>query len=353
MKNKFLKFALGCAAASLFLTACGDESSGGLPVVPSSAADPTMSSAVPTNSSAVEPTSSATTPASQGTDPLESSSSVALPPESSETVTPPESSPAGTGYTPGTLEEEIAKDAPFVEASSANGTLIPVADMLASIQPTDRVIFVLRHARRGSGTGRDVKLHNTGVNQAQSLGAAIAAVNPIEPIFYAHSDFVRTQSTAENIFVGRGGDATQFTSTVVQKLAGGGYVKNDSLLALHAEEDFETNQLQTFASWMYKGLYTDAFNDLTETSVALLTQHILPAFPPEYRIGIMISHDMVVAPLTAYLTKLAVDFKAYESLKQWCGFVQGVAIVIAEDGSRTYYPVNGLYGDYAYLDGNS
>ena len=67
----------------------------------------------------------------------------------------------------------------------------------------------------------------------------------------------------------------------------------------------------------------------------------------------MISHDMVVAPLTAYCTKLAVDFKAYESLKQWCGFAQGLAIVIAADGSRTYYPVNGLYGEYAYLDGNS
>ena len=347
MKTSFLKTFLGAAVAStMFLAACGDDSSTGLPPTP---AQPTE---VSSSSDASVPPSSGVEPVSQAGDPLVSSSSVPeVVPESS--ADGGDVTPQGSGYTPGTLEEEIAKDAPFVEASSANGALIPVADMLASIQSTDRVIFVLRHARRGSGTGRDVKLHNTGVNQAQSLGAAIAAVNPTEPIFYAHSDFVRTQSTAENIFVGRGGDATQFTSTVVQKLAGGGYVKNDSLLALHAEQDFETNQLQTFASWMYKGLYTDAFNDLTETSVALLTQHILPAFPPEYRIGIMISHDMVVAPLTAYLTKLAVDFKAYESLKQWCGFVQGVAIVIAADGSRTYYPVNGLYGEYAYLDGNS
>ena len=95
----------------------------------------------------------------------------------------------------------------------------------------------------------------------------------------------------------------------------------------------------------------DTFNDLTETSVALLTQYILPAFPPEYRIGIMISHDMVVAPLTAYLTKQAVDFKAYEDLKKWLGYVQGVAIIIAADGSRRYIPVNGLYGQYADLDG--
>ena len=104
-------------------------------------------------------------------------------------------------------------------------------------------------------------------------------------------------------------------------------------------------------SWMYKGEYTDTINDLTETSVALLTQYILPAFPPEYRIGIMISHDMVVAPLTAYLTKQAVDFKAYEDLKKWLGYVQGVAIIIAADGSRRYIPVNGLYGQYADLDG--
>lgn len=353
MKKSFQKFIPGFAiAAAILFSACDSGNSNGLsPVGPESSADnQPLSSSVLTSSAAV-PASSDVAPVSQGTDPVVSSSSVALLPESSAAV--PESSVSGTGYQPGTLEEEIAKDAPFVEASAANAALIPVADLLASIKATDRVIFVLRHARRGSGTGRDVKLHNTGVNQAQSLGAAIAAVNATEPIFYAHSDFVRTQSTAENIYLGRGGDPALFTSTVVQKLAGGGYVKNDSLLALHAEQDFETNQLQTFASWMYKGLYTDAFNDLTETSVALLTQHILPAFPPEYRIGIMISHDMVVAPLTAYCTKLAVDFKAYESLKQWCGFVQGLAIVIAADGSRTYYPVNGLYGDYAYLDGNS
>ena len=350
MKKSFLKIALGCAAASLFLTACGDDGSAGLPVVPSSSDDAALSSAVPT-SSVTDPGSSATVPASQGTDPLASSSSVALPPESSAGVSPTESSVSGGGYVAGTLEEEIAKDAPFVEASAANGALVPVADLLATVQPDERVIFVLRHARRGSSTGKETPLHMTGVNQAQSLGAAIAAVNATDPIFYAHSDFVRTESTAKNIFAGRGGDTTQFVSTIVQKLAGGGYVKNDSLLDVHAAEDFETNQLKVFASWMYKGLYTDTFNDLTETSVALLTQHILPSFPPEYRIGIMISHDMVVAPLTAYCTKQAVDFKAYENLAQWCGYVQGLAIIIAADGSRKYFPVNGLYGQYAYVDG--
>ena len=346
MKKSFQKFILGFAiAAAILFSACDSGNSNGLsPVGPdSSAGNQTLSSSVPT--------SSAVAPESQGANPEVSSSSIAVTPESSTTV--PGSSASNEGYQAGTLEEEIAKDAAFVEASSANGTLIPVADLLASLQSTDRVIFVLRHARRGSGTGRETQLHMTGKDQAASLGAAIASVNMTDPIFYAHSDFVRTRQTALFIYAGRGGDTTQFVSTIVPKLAGGGYVKNDSLLALHAEEDFATNQLQTFASWMYKGLYTDAFTDLTETSVALLTQHILPAFPPEYRIGIMISHDMVVAPLTAYCTKLAVDFKAYESLKQWCGFAQGLAIVIAADGSRTYYPVNGLYGEYAYLDGNS
>ena len=345
MKKSFLKTFLGVAAAStLFLAACGDDSSGGLPSAPQSSADV----AAPTSSSdALIPPSSGIDPVSQAGDPIVySSSAIEVPPESSsETVEVP---PQG-GYVPGTLEEEIAKDAPFVEASAANDSLLPLADVLASLQPTERVIFVLRHARRGSGTGRETLLHMTGVNQAQSLGAAIATVNATDPIFYAHSDFVRTESTAKNIFAGRGGDTTQFVSTIVQKLAGGGYVKNDSLLSLHAEEDFNKNQLKVFASWMYKGEYTDTFNDLTETSVALLTQYILPAFPNEYRIGIMISHDMVVAPLTAYCTKLAVNFKAYENLKLWCGYVQGVAIIIAEDGSRRFVPVSGLYGQYASL----
>ena len=349
MKTPFLKVFLGFAVAStIFLAACGDDGSDGLPSAPQSSAD----ISVPTSSSdATVPPSSGVEPVSQAGDPLESSSSAAdvvLPESSSDVVEVP---PQGDGYTPGTLEEEIAKDAPFVDASAVNDTLVPVADLLASLQPTDRVIFVLRHARRGSSTGRETPLHNTGVNQAQSLGAAIAAVNATDPIFYAHSDYVRTQQTAQNIFVGRGGDASQFTSTIVSKLAGGGYVKDSDLLAAHAEEDFETNQIQTFANWMYNGVYTDAFNDLTETSVAFLTQYILPAFPKEYRIGIMISHDMTIAPLVAYCTKLSVNFRAHENLDNWLGYVQGLAIVIAADGSRKYFPVNGLYGQYAYLDG--
>lgn len=346
MKTSFLKTFLGAAVAStLFLAACGDDSSTGLP--PTSAQPTEVSS----SSDASVPPSSAVEPGSQTIDPLESSSSVAGDLPTSSDVGGDE--PQGNGYTPGTLEEEIAKDAPFVEASAANGALVPLADLLATVQPDERVIFVIRHARRGSGTGREAPLHNTGVNQAQSLGAAIAAVNATDPIFFAHSGFVRTESTAKNIFAGRGGDTTLFVSTTVQKLAGGGYVKSDSLLSLHAEEDFATDQLKVFASWMYKDEYLDTFNDLTETSVALLTQHILPAFPQEYRIGIMISHDMVVAPLTAYLTKRAVDFKAYENLKQWCGYVQGVAIIIAADGSRRYVPVDGLYGQYADYNGTS
>ena len=351
MKTKFLKFALGAAVAStMFLAACGGDDNGGLPSAPATSSDssvPASSDVTPASSDAT-PTSQATNP-SEANDPQASSSSDAGPVPESSAVGGDE--PQGTGYTPGTLQEEIAKDAPFVEASSANGTLIPVAELLASVQPTERVLFVIRHARRGSGTGKEQKLHATGVNQAQSLGAAIAAVNATDPIFYAHSDYVRTRGTALNIFVGRGGDSTQFQSTIVGKLAGGGYVKDSDLLSQHADEDFEKNQLKVFASWMYQGLYTDTFNDLTETSVTFLTQHILPAFPPEYRIGIMVSHDMTVAPLLAYCTKLAVNFKAYENLDYWLGYVQGLAIVISADGSRKYYPVNGLYGEYAYLDG--
>lgn len=343
MKTPFLKVLLGCAVATMFLTACGDDSSEGLPATPASNAVESSSSAIdPVSSSDVDPISQA------GPDVTVSSSSSDVVPASSETV---ESSPSGDGYVAGTLEEEIAKDAPFVAASAANGTLIPVAELLASVQPTDRVLFVVRHGRRGSGTGKEQKLHATGVNQAQSLGAAIAQVNATDPIFYAHSDYVRTRSTALNIFVGRGGDSTQFQSTIVGKLAGGGYVKDSDLLSQHADEDFEKNQLKVFASWMYQGLYTDTFNDLTETSVTFLTQHILPAFPPEYRIGIMVSHDMTIAPLLVYCTNQAVNFRAYENLDYWLGYIQGLAIVIAQDGSRKYYPVNGLYGEYAYLDG--
>ena len=342
MKKSFVKIAGIIAFVSgIALVACGDDSSDGLPAEPSVAPSELTSS----ESQAVE--------SSVSENPAVETSSESTPEEPIAPIVAEESSasvetPAVGGYVPGTLEEEIAKDAPFVAASAANATLQPLADVYASLQPTERVIFVLRHARRGSSSTQETPLHNTGVVQSQELGAMIADGTPI---FYAHSDYVRTRQTALNIFAGRGGDTTQFVSTVVDKLAGGGYVKDSDLISQYAEADFNKNQLKVFASWMYKEEYSDAFNDLTETSVAFLTQHILPAFPADYRVGIMISHDMTVAPLVAYCAALAVDFKAYESLAQWLGYLQGLAIIIDENGNRRYVPVNGLYGTYAYLDG--
>lgn len=340
MKIPYSKI-FGCLAivSGVFLAACGDDSSTGLePVAPATSSETPDS-----------PLSSAVAPASsQSVDPV-SSSSVEVPPASS--ATEPASSadvqPSGDNYVAGTLEEEIAKDAPFVAASAANGVLLPMDQVYLGLQPTERAIFVLRHARRGSSSAKTTPLHATGVNQSQSLGAMIADGTPI---FYAHSDYVRTRQTAMNIFAGRGGDTTQFVSTIVPKLAGGGYVKDSDLISQYAEADFDKNQLKVYGSWIYEGKYADAYNDLTETSVAFLTQHILPAFPKEYRVGIMISHDMTLAPLIAYCTNKAVNFKAHEDLSQWLGFLQGLAIIIDAEGNRRYVPVNGLYGDYAYLD---
>ena len=167
MKKSFQRIIPGFAiAAAIFFSACDNGNSNSLsPITPESSADnPSLSSTVPTSS---------TVPASQ-VGPEVSSSSGAIQPTSSVTI--PGSSASNDGYQAGTLEEEIAKDAAFVEASSANGELIPVVDLLASLKPTDRVIFVLRHARRGSGTGRETQLHDTGKDQSASLGAAIATV---------------------------------------------------------------------------------------------------------------------------------------------------------------------------------
>ena len=95
------------------------------------------------------------------------------------------------------------------------------------------------------------------------------------------------------------------------------------------------------SAYAYKGAYTDAFYDLATYSENFITEIIKPEFKNVKRVGVFISHDMFVVPLTAYYTDKKVNLRYFET-KQWINYLAGLAIILGTDGTIRYVPVRGL-----------
>ena len=95
------------------------------------------------------------------------------------------------------------------------------------------------------------------------------------------------------------------------------------------------------SAYTYKGAYADAYYDLEEYSEKYITEVIKPEFSNVKKIGVFISHDMFVVPLTAYFTDKKVNLRYFDT-KQWINYLAGLAIIMGQDGTIRYVPVRGL-----------
>ena len=234
------------------------------------------------------------------------------------------------------FEEEMARDSLFVEASTDTG-FTPIEDVYHNLASDERVIFLIRHAKRATYTEKETPLIYAGVVQAQTVGGKLAGD---EPFAYAHTDFVRTHDTAENIAIGRGEEFT--TSTVIPELTENWYIKDADKLHVY---DSLYRASAVYSQWAYKNEFSDAFYDLKERCVKALTDLILPNISETARVNIFVSHDMFIGPFIVYCTKGRVNRLRYWETNQWVYYVSGLAIIIKPNGDRRYVPVDGVeYG---------
>ena len=187
------------------------------------------------------------------------------------------------------FEEEMARDSLFVEASADTGfsTIESVYQNLAS---DERVVFLIRHAKRITKTSKEATLVYAGKVQAQQVGAKLVSD---ESFAYGHTDFVRTQETAEYIALGRGEEFPG--SVVIPELTENWYIKDAEKLAVY---DTINNPSLIYSKWAYNNEYSDAFHDLKERCVRAITEVILPNISQTKRVNIFVSHDMFIGPLT-------------------------------------------------------
>ena len=234
------------------------------------------------------------------------------------------------------FEEEMARDSLFVLASADTG-FSTIESVYQNLAADERVVFLIRHAQRISKTSKDATLVYGGIVQSQKVGEKLASE---EPFAYGHSDFVRTQQTAENIAIGRGEEFPG--SIVIPELTESWYIKDSE--KVHTYDSLYTPSA-VYSQWAYNNEYSDAFYDLKERCVRAITELILPNISETTRVNIFVSHDMFIGPLTVYCTNKQNNRLRYWETSKWVYFVSGLAIIIKPNGDRRYIPIDGVeYG---------
>lgn len=208
-----------------------------------------------------------------------------------------------------------------------------VGDVLKTVGAGEKILFILRHAERTDDTGKNGHLTNNGKSQSQSVGEKFKG----EDIYFANSTYTRSYETCSNIATGAG--YTALVSDTIPELDGDWFVKDES--------KFESYKNSNGGGWVvaseyaYKGSYSDAYYPLKSRGEEFMTEIVKPRFEKISRMGVWISHDMMVVPLTVFCTDGKVNLRYFDT-KQWINYLAGVAIIMGTDGSFRYVPVKGL-----------
>lgn len=263
-------------------------------------------------------------------------------PGSSETVETISSSSVENSDIP-LSSETIETEEPSSSANSDAIALTPDADGFYTIQdvyknlkPTDKVAFVLRHAERIDDLGQEATLTENGELQAIQVGENLAFGDT--KFHYASSGFVRTTETCKKIALGRGEGDVEVLAW--EGLDGNWFVLDTALFNKYSK--LRGGAWKVTAKWAYTGSTPDAFYDLKTRGEQYISEVIVPDMAYwDNRVGILVSHDMLLMPLTVYATNGAIDFKFHEN-GRWVNYLTGVAVILSESGEVSLLPVKAL-----------
>ena len=207
-----------------------------------------------------------------------------------------------------------------------------LGEVYKSLKSGEKVIFLLRHAERTNDTGKSGHLTDGGKSQSKNVGAKIKG----EDIYFANSTYTRSKETCENVASGAG---TTYTENTIAELDGEWYVKNNS--SYESCKSGNGGGWSVNAAYAYKGICPDAYYDFKERSEEFLQEVVKPQFAQVKKVGVWISHDTFVVPLTVYCTDKKVNLRYFDT-KLWINYLAGIAIIIDSSGNMRYVPVKGL-----------
>ena len=83
------------------------------------------------------------------------------------------------------------------------------------------------------------------------------------------------------------------------------------------------------------------FYDLFERGNQFVNEVIVANMPNWKRVSILVSHDMLVEPLIAFVSNRTIDLKFYQDPFRWVNYLSGIAVIVDEAGAVTVLPVRG------------
>ena len=233
--------------------------------------------------------------------------------------------------------------APQPQSSATSITLdadgfATVADVYHSLRENEKAVFIIRHSEREDNVAIETELTAKGVKMAQDLGATL---KNDEEFSYITSGFVRTNETANNISKGRG-EAKLPKLITNYDITGNWFLKisADSLAQYGTSLGMKGGSVELMAHWAYDGGYSNALYELSPRAEEFMQKVILKNLPKWKRVSIMVSHDILVMPLTVFGSKGKVALKYHEDY-HWINYIAGLTIIIDEQNNLRYIPVKG------------
>ena len=247
--------------------------------------------------------------------------------------------------TPASSSSDVAKSSsssqtslPAKEISLDENGFATVADVYKSLTADEKAVFIIRHSEREDDVAIETELTANGVKMAQDLGATLKSD---EEFSYITSGFVRTNETANNISKGRG-EASLPKLITNYDITGNWFLKisADSLAQYATKLNMKGSSVELMAHWAYEGGYPDVLYELAPRAEEFMQKVILKNLSKWKRVSIMISHDILVMPLTVFGSNKKVALKYHEDY-HWINYIAGLAIIIGTDNSMRYVPVKG------------
>ena len=334
------------ASALLFglcvFAGCGDDSSNSFSVAPSDTASSSSVAQTPTSNSE---------PSLSSSDVILSSSSVGGTPVSSELQS---SSSADAVLSSSAVQ---VSDGLFTFAITPGAlALAPdddgfydIGDVYKAVPKTSKIAFVIRHSKREKNNlGQESSLTPIGIQMAQNLGKKLVSD---EEFYYSSTNFLRTRATCENIAAGRGEATTP--EVVTWDGINGGYfltVPSDTLDALVSKKGGNPKYISIYSygeSFVGKvpasvaSIVPTYFHDFYPRGNQFVNEVIVANMPSWKRVSILVSHDMLVEPLIAFVSNRTINLKTYTSPFRWVNYLSGIAVIVDEAGAVTALPVRG------------
>lgn len=218
----------------------------------------------------------------------------------------------------------------FSNGDFSTTTYNTISTVLNSLQANDKLSLFIRHAERGSATGKSGGLTSNGIAQAAALGTSLADVSDTNKIYAESTDVLRTVETAFYITDGRG---DTLYSQPIYDSSTNVIESNISRSSVYTGAAYtsETNW-DTVSDYCSNTTNHAQIEDVSQT----ILNHIVSKSTE--KLNIFCSHDTVLVPMISYIT----NWQLIPTSSEWCNYLNGIAIITRSNGSIEIAPLNAL-----------